>query len=58
MLLLCLDDQLTLDLIRAIADRRPTRVVCLDRGFRDNDQLKTNAAKIFATKGVEKFKTV
>jgi len=57
-LLLCLEDKLTLDLIRALADKKPSRVVCLDRGFHDNDQLKTNAAKIFATKGVEKFKTV
>ena len=30
----------------------------LARGFADNDQLKTNAAKIFASKGIEKFETV
>lgn len=57
-MLLCLQDKLTLELIRAMADRKLTRIVCLDRGFRDNDQLKANAAKIFASKGVEKFKTV
>ncbi len=57
-MLLCLQDKLTLDLIRALADHKPTRVVCLDRGFLGNDQLKANAVKIFASKGVEKFKTV
>jgi adenine-specific DNA-methyltransferase len=57
-MLLCLQERLTLDLIRALADRKPSRVVCLDRGFHDNDQLKANAVKIFASKGVEKFKTV
>ena len=38
------------------AHRRPSRVVFLDRGFRDNDQLKANAAKLFASKAGENFK--
>ncbi len=32
-LVICLDRALTLDLIRAIADMKPERVVCLDEGF-------------------------
>jgi adenine-specific DNA-methyltransferase len=56
--LICLDRSLTLDVIRAIAERKPARVVCLDEGFAGNDQLKTNAVQIFKTKGVTSFKTV
>ncbi len=56
-LLVCLDRGLTLDLIRALAARKPSRVVCLDAGFGDNDQLKTNAVQTFKTNGVV-FKTV
>ena len=57
-LFICLERQLTLDLIRAMAEPRPERVVCLDNGFIGNDQLKANAVQIFKTKGVTSFKTV
>lgn len=57
-LLLCLERSLTMEVIRAIADKKPERVVCLDAGFAGNDQLKTNAVQIFKTKGVGSFKTV
>jgi len=57
-LFICLERALTLELIRAIAERQPERVVCLDEGFTGNDQLKTNAVQIFKTKGVTSFKTV
>ncbi|MGV8040224.1 MAG: site-specific DNA-methyltransferase [Thermoanaerobaculaceae bacterium] len=57
-LLVCLDRELTLDLVRAMAEAGPERVVCLDQGFAGNDQLKTNAVQIFKTKGVTSFKTV
>lgn len=57
-LLVCLERELTLDLVRAMADRRPVRVVCLDEGFAGNDQLKANAVQTFKTKGVTKFLTV
>ena len=56
--LICLDRALTLDLIRAMADRKPQRVVCLDDGFAGNDQLKANAVQIFKTKGITSFKTI
>ena len=57
-LLICLERELTLDVIRAMADRTPERVVCLDAGFAGDDQLKANAVQIFRSKGVTSFKTV
>ena len=57
-LFLCLERALTLEVIRAMAERKPERVVCLDEGFAGNDQLKANAVQIFKTKGVTSFKTV
>ncbi len=57
-LLICLERELTLELIRAIAEKKPERVVCLDEGFASNDQLKANAVQIFKNKGVTSFKTV
>ena len=57
-LLICLERDLTLDLVRAMADRQPERVVCLDEGFAGNDQLKANAVLTFRDKGVTSFKTV
>lgn len=56
-LIVCLSRNLELDAIRAIADRGPQRVVCLDEGFAGNDQLKANAVQIFKTKGIV-FRTV
>lgn len=56
--LISLERELTLTLIRAIADRKPERVVCLDEGFAGNDQLKANAVQTFRTKGITSFKTV
>ena len=57
-LFICLERALTLELIRAMAEKKPERVVCLDEGFAGNDQLKANAAQLFKTKGVTSFKTV
>ncbi len=64
-LLICLERKLTLELIRAMAERKPERVVCLDEGFAGNDQLKTNAAHIFeptdrreAKSDAKRFRTV
>jgi adenine-specific DNA-methyltransferase len=57
-LLICLERELTLELIRAMADKKPERVVCLDEGFAGNDQLKANAVQIFKTNGVASFRTV
>jgi adenine-specific DNA-methyltransferase len=57
-LFICLERELTLETIRAMAVKKPERVVCLDAGFAGNDQLKANAVQIFKTKGVLSFKTV
>jgi adenine-specific DNA-methyltransferase len=57
-LFICLEHELTLLLIRAMAEKKPARVVCLDTGFASNDQLKTNAVLIFKNKGVTSFKTI
>lgn len=57
-LLICLDKALTLDVIKAMAELNPSRVICLDEGFQDNDQLKTNAVLIMKSKGVNDFRTV
>jgi len=57
-MIICLERELTLELIRAMAEKKPERVVCLDEGFAGNDQLKANAVQIFKTKGVTSFKTV
>ncbi len=57
LLFICLARTLTLEAIRAMADRAPERVVCLDAAFDGNDQLKANAVQIFKSKNVV-FKTV
>ena len=57
-LFICLEQGITLELIRAMAASKPERVVCLDGGFAGNDQLKTNAVQTFKTNGVTSFKTV
>jgi adenine-specific DNA-methyltransferase len=56
--LICLDRELTLEVIRAMAAMKPSRIVCLDDGFRGNDQLKVNAVQAFKTNGIAKFQTV
>jgi len=33
----------------------PLRIICLDEGFQDNDQLKTNAAQLMKSKGDGEF---
>src|SRR5207302_8297684 len=50
-LVICLERLLTLEFVRAIAELKPKRIVCLDEGFAGNDQLKANAVQTFKTKG-------
>ena len=57
-LLVCLERELTLEAIRAMAKLKPERIVCLDAGFAKNDQLKANAVQEFRNKGVTSFRTV
>jgi len=47
-LLICLEDEITSDLINAVAESKPRQFICLDRGFQGNDQLKANAVQTFA----------
>ena len=49
-LLICLEDQLTSELIDAVADREPMQFICLDKGFKGNDQLKANAVQTFKSR--------
>jgi len=46
-------EQVTEDAIDAIANRKPKRVICLDRLFEGNDQLKTNTALQMKDAGIE-----
>ena len=57
-LMVCLEKDLTHNLINAIAEKQPTRVICLDEGFQNNNQLKTNAVQIMKSKNVVSFRTV
>ena len=57
-LLICLDRKLTKEVITEMTRLQPARVVCLDAGFTDNDQLKTNAVQIMKSHDVEDFRTV
>lgn len=57
-MLVCLDDKLTPEVIKAMADMKPSRVICLDVGFQGNDQLKTNAVQTMKARGVLSFRTV
>jgi len=55
-LLICLQDEITKELIKAIADADPLQVICLDSGFRNNDQLKANAVQTFKARNRGKEK--
>jgi len=57
-MLICLEKELSKELIKAMAKKQPSRVICLDRGFANNDQLKTNAVQIMKSKGIDDFRTV
>jgi adenine-specific DNA-methyltransferase len=46
-LLLCLEQEITPKLIDALAEANPLQVICLDEGFKGNDQLKANAVQTF-----------
>ncbi len=45
-LLICLEEKLDLDLFKELKKLDPTQVVVLDKGFNENDQLKTNAVEL------------
>jgi len=54
-LLICLDKNLTLNLFKDMKILNPHRVIVLDKGFNDNDQLKTNAVQGLGKNDEEEF---
>lgn len=56
--LICLEEKVSLEFIRALAARKPDRVVMRESAFAGNDQLKTNAVQTFKSQGVTSFKVV
>lgn len=62
-LLICLDKEITSTLIDALAEADPLQVICLDEGFKGNDQLKANAVQTFKARAASReteivFRTV
>lgn len=62
-LLICLEKEITPELIDALAEANPLQVICLDEGFKGNDQLKANAVQTFKARAQAEeseivFKTV
>lgn len=57
-LIICLEIQLNEVIIREIAKLEPARVVVLDSGFNQKDDLKANAVQIMKSFGIEDFRTV
>ena len=49
-LLICLEDEVTRELIDAVAEAEPMQFICLDKAFKGNDQLKANAVQTFAAR--------
>lgn len=46
-MLICLDKDISSELIDGLASANPLQVICLDEGFKGNDQLKANAVQTF-----------
>lgn len=49
-----LGKSMTSELVDALADANPSRVICLDESFNGNDQLKANAIQTFKTRSLMK----
>jgi len=47
-LLICLEDEITRELIDELAKAEPKQVICLDQSFKRNDELKANAMHTFS----------
>ncbi len=57
LLLICLANPITQDILRAMIALDPRRIICLDPAFGGNDQLKTNTVLEMKSHGIE-FRTV
>lgn len=56
-LIVCLEEKITQALAEKIIAEKPRKVLCLDRGFAGDDQLKTNTALQMEAEGIE-FKVI
>ncbi len=52
-LLICLDKDINQKVIDAMAKTNPQQVICLDEGFKGDDQLKVNAVEAFKARSRE-----
>jgi adenine-specific DNA-methyltransferase len=59
-LLICLEEEVDIQILRAMAEAQPARIICLDKSFRGKnaDALKTNAVMLMQSKGVISFRTI
>jgi adenine specific DNA methylase Mod len=55
LLLICLNEKLDLDLFKEMKKLDPHLVIVLDKGFKDNDQLKTNAVQTLGKNSDEEY---
>lgn len=55
MLLICLDQNLTKDLFKEMKKLNPHRVIVLDKGFNEKDELKTNAVQSLGKNDDDEF---
>ncbi len=55
-LLLCLEGEVSAELINAVAEAEPMQFICLDAAFGGNDQLKANTVQTFAARNMGKEK--
>ena len=44
-ILICLDKNLTIEVIEKMIKLKPSEIICLDEGFNGNDQLKINSTQ-------------
>ena len=51
-MMICLEKEITPELIDALAEANPLQVICLDEGFKGNDQLKANAVQTFKARAL------
>ena len=57
LLLICLEDEVSEETLRAMMERKPQMILCLDNAFKGNDQLKTNTVLEMQSHDI-KFHTV
>ena len=57
-LLICLEHDLTKDLIVKMADIKSVHAKCIYTGFKSNEHIRTTALEIMKSHGVENFRTV